>query len=109
MYFLPFYLEAITFNQLRYNNSSEEVNDEEEDFELEFQGLIVQILSLMSTLITLYPKVVLREMKSLTPNLLLCMFMYSLKSPYEQEKNFIEDQNLFLTDFLMEVSVNYDS
>jgi hypothetical protein len=66
MYFLPFYLEAITFNQGRYNNNNDEVN-EEEDFELEFQGLIVQILSLMSTLITLYPKVVSRRNEKFDP------------------------------------------
>lgn len=63
----------------------------------------------MSTLITLYPKVLLKDLKSLTPSLLLCMFMYSLKSPFEQEKNYKEDQNLFLTDFLMEVTLDYQS
>jgi len=35
MYFLPFYLESITFNQARYTGGASEV-DEEEDFEMEF-------------------------------------------------------------------------
>ena len=109
LYFLPRYLEAVTFNQARFSGGRIGEDDEEEDFEIEFQGLVVQVLSLMSTLISLYPKMILKEMKPLTGSLLLCMFMYSLKSPFEQEKNFHEDQNLFLTDFLMESSVDYDS
>jgi len=34
MYYLPFYLESITFNQARY--SGEILEEEEEDFEMEF-------------------------------------------------------------------------
>jgi hypothetical protein len=107
MYFLPSYLSALTFNPQRY--AVENLEDEEEDFELEFQSLIVQILSLVSTLISLYPKVIFKDLKNLTPCLLLIMFMYSLKSPFEQEKNYREDKNLFLADFLMDTSVDYQS
>jgi hypothetical protein len=55
MYYLPFYLESITFNLARFSGSPGEL-EEEEDFETEFQTLIVQVLSLMSTLMSLYPK-----------------------------------------------------
>jgi hypothetical protein len=72
-YFLPFYLQAITFNP-----HSEEG---EEDFEIEFQSLIVQVLSLMSTLISVHPKIVLKELRPLAAPTLLVMLMYSLKSP----------------------------
>jgi hypothetical protein len=63
----------------------------------------------MSTLISLYPKVILKELKAMNQSLLLCMFMFSLKSPYEQEKNCRDDRNVFLTDFLMDTSVDYES
>lgn len=53
IYYLPFYFEAITFNQQRY---SEEGVDEEDEFEMEFNSLVVQVLSLLSTLMSLYPK-----------------------------------------------------
>ena len=55
MYYLPFYLESITFNQARFSGTPGDL-DEEEDFETEFHTLIVQVLSLMSTLMSLYPK-----------------------------------------------------
>jgi hypothetical protein len=108
MYYLPFYLESITFNQARYTVANSEI-DEEEDFETEFQTLIVQILSLMSTLMSLYPKQIYKELKPILPTFLLTTFLYSLKSPFEQEKNFTEDKNLFLADFLMETSIDYES
>ena len=108
MYYLPFYLESITFNQARYTGANSEIN-EEEDFETEFQTLIVQILSLMSTLMSLYPKQIYKELKPIIPTFLLTTFLYSLKSPFEQEKNFTEDKNLFLADFLMETSIDYES
>ena len=63
----------------------------------------------MSTLISLYPKIILKEQKSLMPSLLLCLLMYSLKSPYEAEKNYKNDKNVFLTEFLMDASVDYES
>ena len=37
------------------------------------------------------------------------MFLYSLKNKYELEKTFQEDKNQFLSDFLMETSVDYES
>ena len=64
MYYLPFYLESITLNKERY--TSDNLEDEEEDFEMEFNSYVVQVLSLMSTLMTLYPKQILKELKSLT-------------------------------------------
>jgi len=85
MYYLPFYMEAIIFNKDRY--LSEDL-DEEEDFEVEFNSYVVQVLSLMSTLMSLYPKLIFKDLKSLTVPLLLTMFLYSLKSPYELEKTF---------------------
>ena len=43
------------------------------------------------------------------PTFLVTIFQYSLKSPYEQEKFYMEDKNNFLADFLMETSVDYES
>ena len=63
----------------------------------------------MSTLVTLHPKIILKEMRTLQTHMILIMLMYSLKSPFEQDKNFREDQNLFLSDFLMDASVDYES
>lgn len=34
------------------------------------------------------------------------MCMYSLKSPFEQEKNYKEDKNLFVTELLKDASVD---
>ncbi len=53
IYYLPFYFEAINLNKQRY---SEEGVEEEEEFEMEFNSLVVQVLSLLSTLMSLYPK-----------------------------------------------------
>lgn len=39
LYYLPHYMQAITFNEARYHDSV--VQDEDEDFEMEFQSLIV--------------------------------------------------------------------
>jgi hypothetical protein len=39
----------------------------------------------------------------------MTMFLYSLKSPYELEKIYRNDQNQFLSEFLMETSVDYES
>jgi hypothetical protein len=39
----------------------------------------------------------------------MTMFLYSLKSPYELEKIYKNDQNQFLSEFLMETSVDYES
>jgi hypothetical protein len=58
---------------------------------------------------SLYPKQIYKELKSLMPTFMVTIFLYSLKSPFEQEKNFKEDRNLFLADFLMEVSIDYES
>jgi formate hydrogenlyase subunit 3/multisubunit Na+/H+ antiporter MnhD subunit len=80
-FFLPFYLKTITFNQSRYEE--EACEEEEEDFDIEFQSMIVQVLSLMSTLISLYPKVILKELKGYTQQLYLVMSLYSLKSPFD--------------------------
>ena len=41
------------------------------------------------------------------PSFLVTIFLYSLKSPYEQEKFYMEDKNTFLADILMETSVDY--
>ena len=89
MYYLPFYFEAITMNWERYTSDS--LEDEEEEFEMEFNSYVVQVLSLMSTLMTLYPKQILKELKPLTQPLLLTMFLYSLKNKFELEKTFKED------------------
>lgn len=56
-YFLPFYLTTYTFNQ--------SLDELDQEYISEFQALIVQILSLMSTLISLHPKVILKELKHL--------------------------------------------
>lgn len=106
IYYLPFYFNSITLNQQRY---SLEGVEEEEEFEMEFNSMVVQILSLLSTMMSLYPKQVLKDLKALTQPLLMTMFLYSLKSPYELEKVYREDQNSFLSEFLMETSVDYDS
>ncbi len=79
-YFLPFYLDAVSLNQFRYTG---DYLDEEEDFEMEFQSLVVQVLSLMSTVMSIYPKLIFKDLKGLTQPLLMTMFLYSLKSPYE--------------------------
>jgi hypothetical protein len=70
---LPFFLRAVTFNA--------NLDYPEEDFDLEFQGLIVQVLSLMSTLLSLYPK---QSPKG--SSLMLTMCLYSLKNPYLLER-----------------------
>lgn len=99
-------MDAIILNQIRFSGDA---LDEEEDFEMEFQSFIVQVLSLMSTIMSIYPKLIFKDLKPLTAPLLLTMFLYSLKSPFESQKTYSDDQNLFLTDFLMETSVDYDS
>jgi hypothetical protein len=109
MYYLPFYLESITLNQVRYQSGVTDSIDEEEDFESEFQTLIVQVLSLMSTLMTLSPKLIYKDLRNILPIFLMTCFLYSLKSPFEQEKFFTEDKNTFLADFLMETSIDYES
>lgn len=43
------------------------------------------------------------------PSFLITCFLYSMKSPFEQEKFFTEDKNTFLADFLMESSIDYES
>ena len=63
----------------------------------------------MSTLMSLFPKLIYKDLKNLMPTFLLTIFLYSLKSPYEQDKNYREDKNLFLADFLMETSTDYES
>jgi len=63
----------------------------------------------MSTLMSLYPKLIYKDLKNLMPTFLLTLFLYSLKSPYEQDKNYREDKNLFLAEFLMETSIDYES
>lgn len=63
----------------------------------------------MSTIMSLYPKQIYKELKPFMPTFLTTIFLYSMKSPYEQEKNFTEDKNLFLADFLMETSIDYES
>jgi hypothetical protein len=100
-HYLPFYHKALTFNAER----NEETQDEE-DFDLEFQGLIVQVLSLMSTLVSLYPKIILKELKTYSPSLVLSMCMYALKSPFELERNYKEDKNLFVTELLKDASID---
>lgn len=37
------------------------------------------------------------------------MLSYCLESPYQWEKNFIEDKNLFITDFIVDASVDYEN
>lgn len=39
----------------------------------------------------------------------MTMFLYSLKSPHELDRTYKQDQNLFLSEFLMETSVDYES
>lgn len=59
------------------------------------------MLSLMSTLVSLHPKVVLKEMKPLTESLLTAMFLYCIKG-CQSEKLFTDDKNTFLIEFLEE-------
>jgi hypothetical protein len=46
--------------------TSDNLEDEEEEFEMEFNSYVVQVLSLMSTIISLYAKPILKDLKSLT-------------------------------------------
>eukprot|EP00347_Sterkiella_histriomuscorum_P016065 403354618 len=91
MYLLPHYLTSYTFNQ-----SFEELDDE---YISEFQALIVQILSLMSTIISHHPKTVLRQFKQVNEVLLTVMFQYCIEG-VQYERTYSQDPNIFLIDFL---------
>ena len=61
----------------------------------------MQTLSLMSTIISVHPKIILQELKNLQEPLVLTMLLYGIKG-FELEKIFLEDKNHFLVDFLEE-------
>lgn len=61
----------------------------------------------MSTLLSLHPKVVLKELKPLQEPLLTVMFFYCIKG-LEQERLFLQDKNIFLIEFL-ETSEEYEN
>ena len=39
----------------------------------------------------------------------MVMLLYSLKSPFELEKHYQEDKNVFLQEFLMDTEIDYES
>ncbi|CDW89210.1 UNKNOWN [Stylonychia lemnae] len=99
VYFLPFYLTTYTFNQ--------DLDSIDEDYEIEFQGFVVQVISLISTLISLHHKVVLKDLKSVNEQLLVVMFSYCIKGT-QTEKIFADDKNQFLIEFL-DSEENYEN